>query len=335
MGGGAAQRPGGRFGRRDPWGRLGLVVACALASAACRQPEVEPRGRDRAPSATPPAPPAVVRAEPSGAAPSSVATVDGARIDAADALRLLLLSAPDEANNAVRQLVLDRVAAAEAAALGIGVPAAVVERELERLLAEQERRVAEASKGKRDLAAHAKATWGIERAAYVALARATLERSLLLERVVLHELALHPRVQLRLLRVKERSLAEEIARKLELGADFAALARQHSEDGSAREGGLYPPLPSDVASPLFERTEGLAPGQCSPVHEVATPDGPRYRIVQLLARLPADGGDLAARSAAIEQLLDARALSPTELEAWMRLMEGRHEIRFHGLGSNG
>ncbi|MSR47483.1 MAG: hypothetical protein EXS13_10560 [Planctomycetes bacterium] len=262
---------------------------------------------------------------------SAVAMVDGVPIGSAAAFRLLLLSVPDEANNAVRQLVLDQLAAAESGAAGVRVPDAVLERELARLLTDQERKIAEASRGSRDLTAHVKATWGITREAYDALARSTLERSLRLERVVLHELCRHPRVQLRLLRVKERALAEEVARKLDQGADFAALARQHSEDGSAREGGVYPPLPSDLPSPLFDHTENLADGERTAVHEVATADGPRWRIVQLLARLPADDRPLAERNAAIEALLDGRALAPPELEAWMRVMEERHQIRFLGV----
>ncbi len=319
-------------GRWRSYRSRGGGLAAAALVAACAQ---TPSPGDAPPTEPAAAPPRVaVTAATPDARLASVAAVDGVAIDAGSAFRLLLLSAPDEANNAVRQLVLDRLAAAEAAAIGIAVPTAVVDRELVRLLAEQERRIAEASKGKRDLAAHVLATWGIDREAYAAVARATLERSLLLERVVLHELAQHPRVQLRLLRVKDRALADELLRKLGQGADFAALARQHSEDASAREGGLYPPLPSDLPSPLFEQTEGLELGQCSPVQEIATADGTRWRIVQLLARLPPDGGDLSARTAAIEQLLDGRALAPTELEAWMRLMEGRHEIRFHGLESN-
>ncbi len=263
----------------------------------------------------------------------AIATVDGAVIGADEVFRLLQLSVPDEANNAIRQLVIDRLSGAEAAASGVAVPPAVLERELAHLLADQERKIAESSHGARDLAKHVQQTWGLTRDEYVAIASASLERSLLLERVVLAELARHPRVQLRLLRVKERKLADEIRGKLEQGADFAALARQHSEDGSAREGGIYPPLPTDLPSPLFERTEKLEPSQLSEVQEIATADGPRYRIVQMLARIPADRGDAAARAAAIEELLDGRHLAPLELEAWMRIMEERHAIHLTRLGS--
>lgn len=323
---------GRRGAHRGALALAAVAAGCGTPSGAGeRSPEAAPRVSDD--SAARSAVTAALAPEAAAALASAgvVAQVDGVSIGAGAAFRLLLLSVPDEANNAVRQLVLDRLAAGEAAAHGITVPPAVVERELSRLLAEQERKVAAASRGARDLAAHVKATWGIEPPSYVALVRATLERSLLLERAVLHELVQHPRVQLRLIRVKDKALAEELAKKLELGADFTALARQHSEDGSARDGGVYPPLPTDLPSPLFEQTADLAPGARSPVHEVATADGPRWRIVEVLARLPPDQRPPAERTSAIEALLDGRAVAPPELEAWMRIMEARHEIRFLGL----
>jgi parvulin-like peptidyl-prolyl isomerase len=230
--------------------------------------------------------------------------------------------------------VIDRLAAVEAAAAGVSVPPDVTEREFAHVIAEQERTVRERSKGATDLAGFVKQSLGIEIGAYSAMSRATVERSLLLERVVLFELASHPRTQLRLIRVKDASLAREIRTKLEQGADFGALARQHSEDGSARDGGVYPPLPSDLPSPLFEKTESLQGGALSKVEEVSTPEGPRYRIVQVLARLPAETGSWAERAAAIEQLLESRPLAPLELEAWMRIMEERHSIRLLRMGTD-
>ncbi len=263
----------------------------------------------------------------------TVAVVDGAPVHAADAYRLLLLSLPDETQNAARQLVVDRIAAAEAASESINVPPAVVDRELERVLGEQDRKVRESSKGKQDLASYVQTTYALDKAHYAELVRQTVARSLLLERVVLLELARHPRTQLRLIRVKEKSLAEEIRRKITQGADFATLARQHSEDGSAREGGLYPPLPSDLPSQLFARTEGLKGGDVGEVEEVSTNDGPRFRIVQVLTRLPAETGTWAERGSGIDKVLEGRPLSPLELEAWMHVMETRHPIRILPLGA--
>ena len=318
------------------------TIAAALLLASCATEPMEPTRSHAVPAvsvATPPSPtaPSVGRGEPSAAGPveisdNAIATVDGAAIRAGDAFELLRLAVPDEAANAIRQLIVDRLCRTEAAQAGIAVPAELVEREFARMVAGQERKVKEASKGRQDLAAYAKQALGLDPAVYLARVRDSVERSLLLERVVLLELGQRERIQLRLIRVKERPLAEEIRRKLVQGADFAVLARTHSEDAAAREGGLYPPLPADLPSPLFERAAKLAPAALSEIEELSTSDGPRYRIVQLLSRLPAEPGEWSTRAPAIEKLLDGRPLSPLELEAWLQIMEDRHAIRGLGRG---
>jgi choline-sulfatase len=75
-------------------------------------------------------------------------------------------------------------------------------------------------------------------------------------------------VQLRLLRVPERARAEAIARRLEAGESFAALARAESRDASASLGGdLGNVRVDDLAAPLRTAAATLAPGQLSPVLE--------------------------------------------------------------------
>ena len=75
-------------------------------------------------------------------------------------------------------------------------------------------------------------------------------------------------VQLRLLRVPERAKAEALARRLEAGESFAALARAESRDASASLGGdLGNVRVDDLAAPLRTAAATLAPGQLSPVLE--------------------------------------------------------------------
>jgi Flp pilus assembly protein TadD len=74
--------------------------------------------------------------------------------------------------------------------------------------------------------------------------------------------------RLRLLRVKERTKAEDLARRLRGGADFATLARAESIDASAARGGnLEAVRVADLAEPLRTAAAALAPGQVSPVLE--------------------------------------------------------------------
>jgi choline-sulfatase len=79
-------------------------------------------------------------------------------------------------------------------------------------------------------------------------------------------------VHLRLLRVSDRARADAAASRAAAGEDFAALARELSEDPSAARGGdLGVVAPGDLAEPLRSLAAGLEPGQLSPVHE--TPAG--------------------------------------------------------------
>jgi arylsulfatase A-like enzyme/Flp pilus assembly protein TadD len=76
--------------------------------------------------------------------------------------------------------------------------------------------------------------------------------------------------RLRLLRVRDRPKAEGIARRLETGADFAALARAESGDPSAARGGdLGIVKLADLAEPLRTAAAALAAGQVSPILETA------------------------------------------------------------------
>jgi choline-sulfatase len=78
--------------------------------------------------------------------------------------------------------------------------------------------------------------------------------------------------QLRLVRVRDRAKAEEALRRARAGEDFAALARELSEDPSAVRGGdLGLVRVADLAEPLRSAAAPLAPGELSAV--VKTADG--------------------------------------------------------------
>jgi arylsulfatase A-like enzyme/tetratricopeptide (TPR) repeat protein len=76
------------------------------------------------------------------------------------------------------------------------------------------------------------------------------------------------RVHLRLLRVKERARAEEAARRVRAGEDFAAVARDLSQDTSAPRGGDIGMVRlSDLAPSLRAVARALPPGGVSPILE--------------------------------------------------------------------
>jgi arylsulfatase A-like enzyme/Tfp pilus assembly protein PilF len=79
-------------------------------------------------------------------------------------------------------------------------------------------------------------------------------------------------VRLRIIRAADAARVEDAARRARAGEDFAALARQVSEDASAPRGGdLGDVQPQDLAEPLRSAAAALAPGQVSAV--VALPAG--------------------------------------------------------------
>jgi Tfp pilus assembly protein PilF len=77
-------------------------------------------------------------------------------------------------------------------------------------------------------------------------------------------------VRLALLRVATREEAEDLARRLAKGEDFAALARTRSTDPSAsRAGDLGFVRPEELAEPLRSAAAGLAAGALSPILETS------------------------------------------------------------------
>jgi peptidyl-prolyl cis-trans isomerase D len=92
-------------------------------------------------------------------------------------------------------------------------------------------------------------------------------------------------VKVRHILVKDEKKAKEVLAKVKAGGDFAALAKEFSEDpGSKDNGGIYPNVTRGQMVPEFEKaTFGLAPNQISDL--VKTQFG--YHIVQPLERYPA------------------------------------------------
>lgn len=82
---------------------------------------------------------------------------------------------------------------------------------------------------------------------------------------------------------KKKESAEEIINKLEAGGDFAALAKEYSEDpGSKNNGGLYENVKMKQMDPVFEKAAlSLEPGSFTKT-PVETNFG--YHIIQLVSK---------------------------------------------------
>jgi parvulin-like peptidyl-prolyl isomerase len=84
-------------------------------------------------------------------------------------------------------------------------------------------------------------------------------------------------------RSDSKARAEEAQKKAAGGADFTALAKQYSQDGTASKGGDVGYFPRGVMFPKFEEYAfTLAPGGVSPVFE--TPKG--FNVMKVVERKP-------------------------------------------------
>jgi peptidyl-prolyl cis-trans isomerase C len=85
-------------------------------------------------------------------------------------------------------------------------------------------------------------------------------------------------------RAARRARAEGLVREARAGKDFAALAREHSDDGSASAGGDLGAFERGQMVPPFEQAAfALSPGEISEV--VETEFG--YHVIKVAAREPA------------------------------------------------
>jgi peptidyl-prolyl cis-trans isomerase SurA len=110
----------------------------------------------------------------------------------------------------------------------------------------------------------------------------------------------------------------ELKERLDNGADFAELARLHSEDPSASEGGDIGWIAPGDTVPEFERAmKALEPGQVS--DPVQTPFG--WHLIQLLDRRTDDVGQDRQRLYARQQLRTRK--SDEAYQEWVRQLRDR------------
>jgi len=92
-----------------------------------------------------------------------------------------------------------------------------------------------------------------------------------------------PKAELLQIVLSSREEAESVLKKLEMGANFAELARTASIDPASRNnGGLVPPQPKN--SPLGEPAFALEPGKISGIISL----GKTFHIVKLVSLIPAN-----------------------------------------------
>lgn len=119
-----------------------------------------------------------------------------------------------------------------------------------------------------------------------------------------------------------RAKAEDVLAQVKAGGDFAALARQHSQDGSAAQGGDLNFFQRGQMVPPFEEAAfALQPGQVSGV--VESPFG--FHIIKVTERRAPRTVPLAEVAPRIGQFLTMQQ-QQQKTEAFINAVKARHKI---------
>jgi len=272
--------------------RGGVAALLLLLLAACAgAPEPVP------PPAPPPAPgpggPARVPADAARGTPDDVvARVGGGEIRLSDVGDFAIRYFRDQANEALTQLVDERILAAEASRLGVTVSSGLVERETEAELERREGRLRERLGPDVELEEFLSRRYGVTLERHRADVARLVRTRLLRDRVIrLHRMRME-RVVAREAWFRSREAAEGATEAARRGADLARYGLAAGE----RSRRLPPPIgrgdpdPAGVGEILF----ALEPGDVTDPVEIEGDDGPRYHVFKVIRRIPARDLDWAA-----------------------------------------
>ncbi len=126
---------------------------------------------------------------------------------------------------------------------------------------------------------------------------------------------LEDRVEARYMVHGDTEVLCEVRDKVRQGADFAALAKQLSEDGSQRDGGYLAPFGRAFRHPVATTAFGLEVGAVS--DPIPMPGSERHAIVYCLRKLPRRDVPFAEVQREIEAGLDQRPITPFEQNAFV------------------
>ncbi|MHC4931746.1 MAG: peptidylprolyl isomerase [Planctomycetota bacterium] len=283
-----------------------LLAACATSSV----PEPDPW-----PSGTPPL-------------AETVGWLDERPVTYGEVARYMRIRDPEAFFRNLEGYVLERVTRAEAIPLGVTVEPALLGSRTNVQLLEWEQRVRQESKSRTgeeiDPALWLQRVAGMSMAEFRRHVRRYTEVELLQDRLLRFEQLSSPRIEVSILVVKEKELADRLAREIRGGADFGKLARAHSLHASRSEGGriAFPFLRGDVNQPSV-REKLFAAGEGDLVGPLPTERGHR-QIYRIEAVREAATGKYEGLRDQINRTLEARPVVEAEYERWRRRILLRH-----------
>ena len=167
---------------------------------------------------------------------------------------------------------------------------------------------------------------------HLSLQREQERQRWLFGRVIRFDAMRTDRVQLAMIVTRDKKVAEDVAERLDQGADFGRLAARHSIHESRSRGGKLPPLPREalsaaVASRAFEMREGTRTG----ILEVDDGRGHRqFEIVRLVKRMPGRDVRWGDVRTGIEADLKVRPIDPMEWTARYLRLERLYKVQVTG-----
>jgi peptidyl-prolyl cis-trans isomerase C len=273
---------------------------------------------------TPPSLPASASAVPLPPR-NTVATVAGQTVDAAELVAFWFQREPTGVRDMLEQLALSRLVVVEASRLGMVLDPEPVEASWRKAMAELEERVGREAPGK-TLEDYIRGNLGREPAMF----REQLRQEILLEslasRVVRAWVLSVQRAEARVIVTDSEESMAEVTAALAAGGDFEELAREHSLEESATEGGLLPPIvrSETVLSRLAFLTDLGEIG--GPVAEQG-----RFLLIRVEGRPEPQLGLWDEVGPAVEASLVANPVKDPEYWQWKAAMGKRYEVDFRPL----
>lgn len=276
-----------------------------------------------------PAPAAVVATTSSApqrsdspAAEPVVAVVAGRPVFVSELLSQWVYAKNFEVLKHLDNLALARIVQVEAQRLGVEVDPSAATAAYERSVAAIESEVKK-KHPKLGFDSYVDRVMGLDPIRYRERLRDDAVRQLLGERVARAWLLGSERSEVRIIVAKDEAADALVKSGLAAGADFAELARQHSADSSAKDGGRIPPVvrgDTPIGRLAFAGDIGKVAG---PVVEAG-------RSVYLLveARPAPVAGDWAVVGPAVEADLKSRPVDELEIAQWRGAMQERYEVDF-------
>lgn len=297
----------------------------ASSSSPARSPGESPPVSPEAAKATDPAAaPALPRASPSAppvqASGQPIARVAGREIDVGELLRLWLHQDSLQVLESLDHLVIGRLVLAEAARLQVEVEPEKAEKAYQNAVAAIEKTLGQKRPGV-TLDQYVDEALGLDPVRYREYLRDESLRGLLAERVVRCWLLASERTDIRVIVVKSEEDSRKVTEALAAGETFEEVARRLSADGSAKDGGLVPPVvrgDTPISRLAFQS-------------EIGQIGGPQYEkgawlFVKVVARPPVLAGDWKEVRAEVEKSLAERPVADLEVSQWKPVMAVRYGV---------